>query len=75
MLKNVYYGTNNPSINMEINEQISKYIDIEKRQPLISELWAIRGYCDELRAQKIAKRAKLPSVKRTSKFGKALACR
>ncbi len=31
-----------------------------KLQPLVSELWAIRGHCEEIRAQKIAKRAKLP---------------
>ncbi len=31
-----------------------------KTQPLVSELWAVRGHCDELRAQKITKRTNLP---------------
>lgn len=60
MKKTNLYRENHPILDMKIGEQIVKYAQQTKPQPLVSELWAIRGHCDELRAQKIAKRAKLP---------------
>lgn len=45
---------------LQISEAKEAYTLTPDREPLVSELWAIRGHCDELRAQKIAKRAKLP---------------
>ncbi len=45
---------------MQISEAKEAYSLTPDREPLVSELWAIRGHCDELRALKIAKRAKLP---------------
>jgi spore photoproduct lyase len=45
---------------LQISETKEAYTLTPDREPLVSELWAIRGHCDELRAQKIAKRAKLP---------------
>ena len=45
---------------MEIREGAVSYNNKQRKQPLVSELWAVRGHCDELKAQKIAKRANLP---------------
>ncbi len=56
---NVYKETN-LEISMEIKEQAIDYGKSSCRLALISELWAISGNCDELRAKKIAKRTKLP---------------
>ncbi|MEW6003191.1 MAG: spore photoproduct lyase family protein [Nitrospirota bacterium] len=44
---------------MKTGEQAVEYGQKTKPQLLVSELWAIRGNCEEIRAQKIAKRAKL----------------
>ena len=54
------YKITNPEINLEVKEQAERYNNRSSQQPLISELRAISGNCDELRAKKIAKRAKLP---------------
>jgi hypothetical protein len=54
------YNQNHPILDMKTGEQAVEYGQKTKSQPLVSELWAIRGQCDELRAQKIAKRARLP---------------
>lgn len=60
MNKSNLYNENRSMLDMKIGEQAVEYAQQTKPQPLVSELWAIRGHCDELRAQKIAKRAKLP---------------
>ncbi len=54
------YKITNPEINMEIKEQVEKYKNKSVKSSLISELWAIRGKCDELKARRIAKNANLP---------------
>jgi len=54
-----FYLQNLSNDKMMISETNANHtLDICK-QPLISELWAIRGNCDEIRANKIAKKAKL----------------
>lgn len=45
---------------LQISEAKEAYTLTPDREPLVSELWAIRGHCEEIRAKKIAKRAKLP---------------
>lgn len=45
---------------LQISELQEMYAPTPLRHPLVSELWAIRGNCDELRVKKIAKRANLP---------------
>ena len=48
----------NSKINMEINEEVMRYKNNKKQKhPLVSELWAIRGKCDELKAKRIAKKS------------------
>lgn len=59
MLKHVFYKTDQPSIHMEIKEEAVSYENDLEKQSLVSELWALRGHCDELRAKKIAKRSGL----------------
>jgi len=59
MLKHVFYKTDKPSIQMEIREEAVSYENDLEKQSLVSELWAVRGHCDELRAKKIAKRSGL----------------
>ncbi|NOZ69040.1 MAG: hypothetical protein GXP46_07305 [Deferribacteres bacterium] len=55
------YRTINPKINMEIKEHAVSYENSEDQQsPLVSELWAIRGKCDELTVNKMAENANLP---------------
>ncbi len=55
------YKIIDPAINMEIKEQAASYKNSRNwQQPLISELRAIRGKCDELKAKRIAKNANLP---------------
>src|SRR4030042_3627785 len=54
------YNDNNPMLDMKIREQSLEYGQKNKPHHLVSELWAIRGHCEEIRAKKIAKRAKLP---------------
>jgi len=58
MVKDDLYNANNPKVNFKIGETVVNYKDILK--PLVSELRAIRGKCNELRAKKIAKKANLP---------------
>jgi len=60
MTKSNLYNENHPMLDMKTGEQAVEYGQKTKPQPLVSELWAIRGHCEEIRAQKIAKRAKLP---------------
>jgi len=60
MTKGNLYNENHPMLDMKTGEQAVEYRQTTKPQPLVSELWAIRGHCDELKAQEIAKRAKLP---------------
>jgi spore photoproduct lyase len=60
MAKNKPYKLTSTSPHLEIREQSAEYVCKSDRQPLVSELWAVRGRCDELRAQKITKRANLP---------------
>jgi len=60
MAKTNSYKIANPEISMEVKEQTARYKKTSSKQSLISEIWAIRGKCDELRAKKIAKRAILP---------------
>lgn len=45
---------------LQISEAEEAYTVTPDREPLVSELWTVRGYCDEIRATKIAKRANLP---------------
>ncbi len=45
---------------LQISETQETYAYSPDRQTLVSELWAVRGHCDEIKAQKIAKRANLP---------------
>jgi spore photoproduct lyase len=45
---------------LQIAEAEKAYMLTPDRESLVSKLWAIRGHCEEIRAQKIAKRAKLP---------------
>ncbi|MCE5193936.1 MAG: hypothetical protein LLF28_00520 [Nitrospiraceae bacterium] len=59
MSKHVSYKTDNQSIKMEIKEKAVSYGHDFLKQSLVSELWAVRGHCDELRAKKIAKRSGL----------------
>lgn len=54
------YIKNNSASNMEIKEQMVIYEKKPSKQPLVSELWAVRGSCGELMAKKIAKKANLP---------------
>ena len=60
MTKSNLFNKNHPILDMKIGEQAVEYGQKTKPQPLVSELWAIRGHCEEIRAQKMAKRAKLP---------------
>lgn len=60
MSKNKQYQTITPSTLLEIKERAAEYACKSDRQPLVSELWAVSGHCDELKAQEIAKRANLP---------------
>ncbi len=60
MPKITSYKITNPEINMEIKEQAETYKNKSVKSSLISELWAIRGKCDELKAKRIAKKSKLP---------------
>ncbi len=60
MTKSNLYNENHPVLHMTTGEQAVEYGQKTKPQPLVSKLWAIRGHCEEIRAQKIAKRAKLP---------------
>jgi len=60
MPKNILYQTENIENGMEIKEHAINYKTIAAKQPLVSELWAVRGSCDELRAKKISKKANLP---------------
>ena len=48
------------SLQLEITDQAADYAYTADKHLLVSELWAVRGHCDELKAQKIAKRANLP---------------
>ena len=49
---------NNPEMDFKIGETLSHYKNVQ--HPLVSELWAVRGNCNELMAKKIAKKANLP---------------
>jgi spore photoproduct lyase len=60
MPKNYLYKANKMIFNMEIGEQVATYENKEQRQPLVSELWAISGKCNEFTSKKIAKKADLP---------------
>jgi len=60
MTKNNLYKENELILDMKIGEQAVEYGQKTNPQPLVSELWAVRGHCEEIRAHKIAKRAKLP---------------
>ncbi len=44
---------------LKICEAQAIYASSQDRDPLVHELWAVHGHCDELRAKKIAKRAGL----------------
>lgn len=48
------------SLLLEIADQAADYGNKPDKQPLVSELWAVRGSCDEIRAKRIAKRSNLP---------------
>jgi spore photoproduct lyase len=60
MTKSNLYNENHPILDMKTGEQAVEYGQKNKPQPLVSELWSIRGHCEEIRAQKIAKRTNLP---------------
>jgi spore photoproduct lyase len=60
MIKSYLYNKNHPILHIKTGEQTVEYGRKTKLQPLVSELYAIRGYCNELRAKKIAKKANLP---------------
>ena len=60
MPKNYQYIRKNYDLKIQIKEETACYESIANKRPLVSELWAIRGSCDEIRAKKIAKKAKLP---------------
>jgi hypothetical protein len=60
MTKSNLYNENHPILDMKTGEQAVEYGQKIKPQPLVSELWAISEHCEEIRAQKIAKKAKLP---------------
>lgn len=60
MLKVTSYKITNPEINMGIKEQVVQYKNKSVKSPLVSELWAIRGKCDELKAKRVAKNTNLP---------------
>lgn len=53
-------GNKKTAIDLIIKEPSVSYKTAENRRSLISEIWAIRGKCDTLRAERIAKRANLP---------------
>lgn len=59
MIKNDYKATST-SPHLETKEQATDYAKNPYEHPLVSELWALRKHCDELRAKRIAKRANLP---------------
>ena len=48
----------NPEMDFKIGKTFANYNNVH--QPLVSEIWAVRGNCDELIAKKIAKKANLP---------------
>lgn len=63
MMKSFYQQNNLNKKNeciLQISEAEEAYTVTPDREPLVSELWTVRGYCDEIRATKIAKRANLP---------------
>jgi len=60
MLKNPLHKNSDTAIDLIIKEPSISYKTVENRQPLVSEIWAVREKCDELRAERIAKRAQLP---------------
>jgi spore photoproduct lyase len=62
-MKNFYQRSNlnkKSECSLQISETQETYAYSPDRQTLVSELWAVRGHCDEIKAQKIAKRANLP---------------
>jgi len=62
-MKNFYQRNNlnkKSECSLQISETQETYAYSPDRQPLVSELWAVRGHCAELQAQKIAKRVNLP---------------
>jgi hypothetical protein len=59
MAKNKPYESLTTSPHLAIGEQSAEYAYKPDKQPLVSEIWAVRGHCDELRAKKIAKRSGL----------------
>ncbi len=62
-MKNSYQQNNlnkKSECSLQISEIQETYAYSSDRQILVSELWAVRGHCDELRAKKIAKRSGLP---------------
>ncbi len=60
MPKSYQYIRKNYDLKIRIEEETACYESIANKKPLISELWAIRGNCDEIRVKRIAKKAKLP---------------
>jgi spore photoproduct lyase len=55
-----FYLQNLSNEKMKISETMANYTLAICKQSFISELWAVRGNCDEIRAKRIAKKAKLP---------------
>lgn len=45
---------------LQVSDSKAVYSSVTSRQPLMSELWAVSGKCDELRAKKIARGKNLP---------------
>src|SRR3990172_3764969 len=60
MLKDSLNENKYTAIDLIIKEPSVSYKTIEYRHSLVSEIWAIRCKCDNLKAERIAKRANLP---------------
>src|SRR3989339_2112261 len=60
MLKDSLNENKYTAIDLIIKEPSVSNKTIEYRHSLVSEIWAIRGKCDNLKAERIAKRANLP---------------
>jgi len=54
------HSSHRDNCTLQISDARTKYSYEDRKQPLVSEIWAVREKCDEIRAEKIAKRANLP---------------
>ena len=60
MSKNLLYSNKNDVLDIQIKEPAICYEMMTNKKSFITELWAIRGNCDEIKVKKIAKKANLP---------------